>query len=109
VTWHHIPEELSLQQYLCENLKSRTEQTFSKRICFALQATMLYLVPPLIQLMGSSPDIKSSHFESVNTINNGAAPVGPNDVERLLKKAPNVRFSQGTLCQLPVLNKLNVL
>lgn len=59
------------------------------------KATMLYLVPPLIQLMGSSPDIKSSHFESVNTINNGAAPVGPNDVERLLKKAPNVRFSQG--------------
>jgi hypothetical protein len=66
-------------------------------------------VPPLIQFIGASPDVKSSQLESVNTINNGAAPIGPNDVERLLKKAPNVQFFQGTLCQLPVLNTLNVL
>jgi hypothetical protein len=57
--------------------------------------------------MGSNPDVKSSQLESVRSINNGAAPVGPNDVERLLKKAPNICFTQGTLCQL--LNTLNVL
>jgi acyl-CoA synthetase (AMP-forming)/AMP-acid ligase II len=72
-----------------------------------LQATILYLVPPLIQFIGSSPDVKSSQLESVRFINNGAAPVGPNDVERLLKKAPNVLFGQGTLRRL--LNRLNVL
>jgi len=59
------------------------------------KATALYLVPPLIQFIASSPDVKSSHVESVNTVNNGAAPIGPNDVERLLKKAPNIRFTQG--------------
>ena len=64
-------------------------------------------MPPLIQFIGSSPEVKSSYLESVITVNNGAAPVGPNDVERLLKKAPNIRFTQGTFCQL--LNTLNVL
>ena len=47
--------------------------------------------------MGSHPDVKSSYLSSVNIINNGAAPVGPNDVERLLEKAPQVTFVQGTL------------
>lgn len=64
-------------------------------------------MPPLIQFIGSNPDVKSSHLESLNLVNNGAGPVGPNDVERLLKKAPNIQFTQGTLCQL--LNTLNVL
>jgi hypothetical protein len=45
--------------------------------------------------MSSHPDVKSSDFESLNFINNGAAPVGQNDVERLLKKAPHVLFCQG--------------
>ena len=72
-----------------------------------MQATVLYVVPPLIQFIASSPDVKDSHVESVNIVNNGAAPVGPNDVERLLKKAPNIQFTQGTICQL--LNTLNVL
>jgi hypothetical protein len=57
---------------------------------------VLYLVPPLIQFMASHPDIKSSYFDSVSIINNGAAPVGPTDVERLLKKAPHILFCQGT-------------
>jgi hypothetical protein len=68
-----------------------------------MQATQLYLVPPLIQFMGSHPLVKTSDFESVSMITNGAAPVGTNDVERLLKKAPHVMFSQGTFLQL--LNK----
>ena len=78
-----------------------------QRIYFASQATALYLVPPLIQFISSSPDVKSSHLESLNTVNNGAAPIGPNDVERLLRKAPNMQFTQGTLCQL--LNTMTVL
>jgi hypothetical protein len=65
-----------------------------------MQATVLYLVPPLIQFMGSHPLVKSSDFESVNLINNGAAPVSCNDVEHLLKKAPHVRFVQGTFLYL---------
>lgn len=64
-------------------------------LCFILQATTLYLVPPLIHFIASHPDVKSSYFESVTLINNGAASVGLNDVERLLKKAPHVSFSQG--------------
>ncbi|KDR16255.1 probable 4-coumarate--CoA ligase 3 isoform X2 [Zootermopsis nevadensis] len=59
------------------------------------KATTLYLVPPLIHFIASHPDVKSSYFESVTLINNGAASVGLNDVERLLKKAPHVSFSQG--------------
>jgi len=107
MTQCHTPEVLSLQQYLCENVKSCTEETFCKRISFALQVTTLYLVPPLIQFIGSSPDVKTSNLESLKAVNNGAAPIGPNDVERLLKKTPNLQFTQGTLCQL--LNTLNVL
>ena len=64
-------------------------------------------MPPLIQFIGSSPEVKSSHLESLTVVNNGAGPVGPNDVERLLKKASNIQFTQGTLRQL--LNTLNVL
>jgi len=107
MTGCHTPEVVSLQQKFCDNVKSHTEETFCKRISFALQVTTLYLVPPLIQFIGSSPEVKSSHLESLKTINNGAAPIGPNDVERLLKKATNLQFTQGTLCQL--LNILNVL
>lgn len=59
------------------------------------KASVLYVVPPLIQFMGSHPDIKGSQFDSVRIINNGAAPVGPNDVERLLAKAPHITFMQG--------------
>ncbi|KAJ4444145.1 hypothetical protein ANN_05934, partial [Periplaneta americana] len=59
------------------------------------KATVLYLVPPLIQFMGAHPDVKAEYFNSVKFINNGAAPAGPNDIERLLKKAPQVRFGQG--------------
>lgn len=59
------------------------------------KATALYLVPPLIQFMGSHPAVKTSDFESVMLVNNGAGPIGCNDVERLLKKAPHVRFGQG--------------
>jgi hypothetical protein len=72
-----------------------------------MQATLLYLVPPLIQFMGTHPLVKTSDFESVSLINNGAAPVGSNDVERLLKRAPHVRFGQGTFLQL--LNKTDIL
>jgi hypothetical protein len=86
---------------------SHTEETFCKWIFFALQATVLYLVPPLIQFIGSNPEVKSSHLEYLHTVSNGAAPIGPNDVERLLKKSPHIKFTQGTLCQL--LNTFNVL
>jgi acyl-CoA synthetase (AMP-forming)/AMP-acid ligase II len=59
------------------------------------KVTTLYLVPPLIQFIGSSPDVKTSNLESLKAVNNGAAPIGPNDVERLLKKTPNLQFTQG--------------
>jgi hypothetical protein len=58
------------------------------------------MVPPLIQFMGSHPDVKTSDFETVRLINSGAAPIGCNDVERLLKRAPHVLFVQGTFHQL---------
>ncbi|PSN32296.1 putative 4-coumarate--CoA ligase 3 [Blattella germanica] len=58
-------------------------------------ASMLYLVPPLIQFMASHPDVKGSYLNSVRCVNNGAAPVGPNDVDRFLTKAPQVTFMQG--------------
>jgi hypothetical protein len=57
---------------------------------------MLYLVPPLIQFIGFHPEVKSNYFESVTLITNGAAPLGENDIERLLKKLPHVSFNQGT-------------
>jgi hypothetical protein len=72
-----------------------------------MQATALYLVPPLIQFMGSHPAVKTSDFDSVRLVNNGAAPIGCSDVERLLKRAPHVQFGQGTFHQL--LNKRTIL
>jgi hypothetical protein len=72
-----------------------------------MQATALYLVPPLIQFIGTHPAVKTSDFESVKLVNNGAAPIGCGDVERLLKRAPHVRFGQGTFHHL--LNKRTVL
>lgn len=59
------------------------------------KVTALYLVPPLIQFIGSNPEVKRSQLESLKTVNNGAAPIGPNDVERLLKKTPTLQFTQG--------------
>ncbi|PNF38008.1 putative 4-coumarate--CoA ligase 3 [Cryptotermes secundus] len=59
------------------------------------KATALYLVPPVIQFMSSHPDVKTSDFETVRLVNSGAAPIGYNDVERLLEKAPHVEFTQG--------------
>jgi hypothetical protein len=57
--------------------------------------------------MGSHPDVKTSDLESVRVVNNGAAPIGCYDVERLLKRAPHVQFTQGTFHQL--LNKINII
>jgi hypothetical protein len=64
-------------------------------------------VPPLILFLGSHPDVKTSDFESVRLINNGAAHIGCNDVERFLKRAPHMQFTQGTFNQL--LNKRNII
>lgn len=72
-----------------------------------MQATALYLVPPVIQYLSSHPDIKTSDFDTVRLITSGAAPIGYNDVERLLNKVPHVEFTQGIFHQL--LNKRNVL
>lgn len=50
------------------------------------KATFLSLVPPIIIQLGNHPAAKPSHFESVRNMLCGAASIGCEDVERLLKK-----------------------
>ncbi|XP_050547919.1 uncharacterized protein LOC126909526 [Daktulosphaira vitifoliae] len=60
------------------------------------KATILYVVPPLILLLGHNKNITPSHFETLRLICNGAGPVKEADGEKVLarSKNKNLRFLQ---------------
>ncbi len=47
----------------------------------------MHLVPPLMSFLGTSPDIKPDDLKSVRGIMGGAAPIGPEIIKSVLKKA----------------------
>lgn len=50
------------------------------------RATFIPLVPPIVIQLGNHPAVKPSHFESIRNMLCGAASIGSEDVERLLKR-----------------------
>jgi len=60
------------------------------------KATLLYVVPPIVLLLGQNKSITDEHFQSVRLICNGAGPVKEADAEKVLArtKNKNVRFCQ---------------
>ncbi|XP_060839511.1 uncharacterized protein LOC132920831 [Rhopalosiphum padi] len=60
------------------------------------KATLLYVVPPIVLLLGQNKNVTHEHFQSVRVICNGAGPVKEVDAEKVLArtKNKNVRFCQ---------------
>ncbi|KAG5680265.1 hypothetical protein PVAND_009784 [Polypedilum vanderplanki] len=58
-------------------------------------ASVLYLVPPIILFLTHFDKVSPKHMESIKYVMSGAAPLGKNDAEQFLKKAPNAQFFQG--------------
>ncbi|PSN32297.1 putative 4-coumarate--CoA ligase 3 [Blattella germanica] len=59
------------------------------------KATVLYLVPPLVQFLGAHPSVKGEIFKTVHAMTSGAGPIGQADAQRVLDKAAHLRFIQG--------------
>jgi acyl-CoA synthetase (AMP-forming)/AMP-acid ligase II len=60
------------------------------------KATLLYVVPPIVLLLGQNKNVTHEHFQSLNLICNGAGPVKEADAEKILARTQNknVRFCQ---------------
>lgn len=50
------------------------------------KATVLHLVPPIINFMAAHPLVQTKHLTSVRSVMSGAAPIGASDIDRFLKK-----------------------
>lgn len=59
------------------------------------KATVLYMVPPLVQFLGAHPNVTGQHFETVRFVTSGAGPIGQSDAQRVLDKAGHINFIQG--------------
>lgn len=59
------------------------------------KATVLHIVPPIVFFMANNDSVGGKHVNSIRNIISGAAPMGASDAERLLVKAPNIKFVQG--------------
>ncbi|CAH1400327.1 unnamed protein product [Nezara viridula] len=60
------------------------------------KATILFAVPPTILFLGSNPSVTEEHLKYLRVICSAAAPLGKDDIERCLKKAPkNINIIQG--------------
>ncbi|KAL7033262.1 hypothetical protein ACKWTF_007522 [Chironomus riparius] len=59
------------------------------------QATVLYLVPPIILFLTNFDKVTLKHTQSIKYVMSGAAPLGKSDAEKFLEKAPNASFFQG--------------
>ncbi|KAL1138968.1 hypothetical protein AAG570_009029 [Ranatra chinensis] len=51
------------------------------------EVTVLYLAPPLVLYLGSSPNVTKEHLKSVRVTVSGAAPIGRSDIIRCLDKS----------------------
>ncbi|XP_060864704.1 uncharacterized protein LOC132940916 [Metopolophium dirhodum] len=60
------------------------------------KATLLYVVPPIVLLLGQNKNVTHEHFQSLKIICNGAGPVKEADAEKVLARTQNknVRFCQ---------------
>ncbi|KAJ4386559.1 hypothetical protein N0V93_009457 [Gnomoniopsis smithogilvyi] len=69
--------------------------TFLKAI-ERFKLSQLYLVPPIVIRMTRSPDeCKKYNLESIRVIFSGAAPLGEETVQDMVKLFPNLRVAQG--------------
>lgn len=50
------------------------------------KATVVHLVPPIINFLAAHPLVEAKHLTSIRSVMSGAAPIGSSDVDRFLKK-----------------------
>ena len=55
----------------------------------------MHLVPPLVQFCAYNPMVKPHHFERLEYVFVGAAPVGETLASKFKEKAPNCQFREG--------------
>ncbi|GAB0092995.1 4-coumarate--CoA ligase [Sergentomyia squamirostris] len=65
------------------------------RVMSAYKGTVLYLVPPIVIMLGHHDKVKPEHLSSIRVIMSGAAPIGAPDADRFTARAPGVEFIQG--------------
>ncbi|KAL0829361.1 hypothetical protein ABMA28_004139 [Loxostege sticticalis] len=57
---------------------------------------LMFLAPPMVLFLGSSPAVTKKHFENIHSITSGAAPLPSADIENLFRKADReLSFVQG--------------
>lgn len=58
--------------------------------------TLLYLVPPIVQMMAINEKITSKHVENVRLIMSGAANIGAESIAKFRERVSNdFKFTQG--------------
>lgn len=58
--------------------------------------TLLYVAPPLVQLLAYNDNIKDSYFDSLRFVMSGAAPLGKEMAARFQARCPpRLRLLQG--------------
>lgn len=58
--------------------------------------TLLYLVPPIVQMIAINEQITPKHVESIRFILSGAATIGPESIAKFRERInANVIFTQG--------------
>lgn len=57
--------------------------------------TLLYVVPPIVQMMAINEKITSRHVENVRLIMSGAATIGGESIAKFRERISNVLFIQG--------------
>ena len=53
------------------------------------RSTVLYVAPPLIQLLANDPRLKKHHLETIRYVVSGAAPIGEEVISKFLKRGPS--------------------
>lgn len=60
------------------------------------RSTLLYLAPPLVQLLANDDRLKKRHVEAIKTVVSGAAPIGEEVIAKFLSKVPpSLKLIQG--------------
>lgn len=58
--------------------------------------TILYIAPPIVQMLANDDRFTTRHLERVKLIMSGAAPTGEEVIAKFLNRAgPHINFTQG--------------
>ena len=95
----HIFGMTTMLTYLATGIKIVTIPIFQADIFLDIlinhNSTVLFIAPPIAQLLANSARATPEHFKSVKNVIIGGAPIGNIESERLHIKAPHINIIQG--------------